>query len=81
MFTSSIQCPPIIEQATVIVSLYGDVPGFSYPAACFSLDPSLAVAVLGILDIFPCMEQRPSVKAPIDISTVRSIASVIDYPK
>jgi hypothetical protein len=41
----------------------------------------LTVTVIGVFDIFPCVEQRPSAKAPIDISTVRSIASVIDYPK
>ena len=80
-FTSSIQCPPIIEQAAIIVSLYGDVHASAYPAACFSLDPSLAVTVLGIFDIFACMEQRLPAKATIDISAVRSIASVIDYPK
>jgi len=41
----------------------------------------LTVTVLGVFDIFACVEQRSSAKAPIDISTVRSIASVIDYPK
>ncbi|MBR0194816.1 MAG: hypothetical protein IJQ32_01025 [Paludibacteraceae bacterium] len=61
--------------------LYGDVTAFANSAACFSLDPSLAVTVLGILDVFTCMEQRPSAEAPIDISAMRSIASVFYYPK
>ena len=49
--------------------------------ACFSLDPPLAVAVLGIFDVFACMEQRPPAEAPIDLSAMRSIASVVYYPK
>ena len=47
------------------------------PLAGLSLEPSLAVAILGIFDILSCVQQRPTVKAPIDVSAMRGTAAII----
>ena len=54
-----------------IVSAAADSP------AGLSLDPSLTAAVLGILDVLSCVQQRPTVKAPIDVSAMRGTAAII----
>ena len=51
------------------------------PPSGFLLDPSLTVAILGILDVPARVQQCPAVKTPIDISAMRSVASVVYYPK
>ena len=47
------------------------------PPSGFLLDPSLTVAILGILDGPARVQQCPAVKTPIDISAMRSIAAII----
>ena len=47
----SIQCPPVVKQAAIKVALYRSAPAITDSPAGFSLDPSLAVVVLGILDV------------------------------
>ena len=59
------------------MSFCRSVPAAADPPAGLSLDPSLTVAVLGIFDVLACVQQRPAVKAPIDISAMRRIAAII----
>ena len=47
----SIQRPPVVKQAAVKVAFYRSAPAITDSPAGFSLDPSLAIAVLGILDV------------------------------
>ncbi len=47
------------------------------PPSGFLLDPSLTVAILGILDVPARVQQCPAVKTPIDISAMRGISAII----
>ena len=61
----------------VVISLRWNIPTAADLPTGFSLDPSLTVAVLGIFDVLACVQQRLAVKAPVDISAMRSIAAII----
>ena len=57
-----------------MVALLRQVLTVSEPPAGFPLDPTLAAAVLWVLDVLARMEQSISIKAIIDVSGVRDIA-------
>ena len=54
IFLLLVQCPPVIENPAITVSLMREVPILTYPFAGSLLAPVLVVAVLWILYVFPC---------------------------
>ena len=61
-----------------MISLSGQVLAITKAPAGFSLDPSLAVAVLRVLDVLTRVEQGVAVKAIVDVPCMGNIASCND---
>ena len=59
------------------VAFRGNIFAVANSTAGFSLDPSLAVAVLRVFDVLSGVQQSFPVKTPIDITAMRSISSVV----
>lgn len=74
----SIQRPPVVKQTPVVVALLRQIWTLPHPFAGIPFDPPLAVTVLGILDVFPRMEQGPTLKVPVNIASVGIVPSTID---
>ena len=73
-----IKCPPVVKKASIGIAFFRQIRTISEFAACFPLDPPLAVAVLGKLDVLPGMEQCITVKTVVDIAGMRDIAPCDD---
>lgn len=69
-----VQRPPVVKEAPIVVSLTRNIHAISKAPAGFSLNPSLAVAVLRILDVLARVEQCFTIEAVVDISCMRNIA-------
>lgn len=63
--------------SAVVISLHRNIPAPAASPAGFSLDPSLAAAVLGILDVLARVQHCPPVKTQIDVSAMRGIAVIV----
>lgn len=66
------------QRADDSISLPWQVLTVAEPSTGFPLDPTLAVAVLWVLDVFARVEQSLSIKAVIDVPGMWDIASSDD---
>ena len=63
----------------MIIRLFGQVFTATYAPACFSFDPSLAITVLRIMDVFTCVQKSRTSKIPVNVTNLRGITTKIDY--
>ena len=76
-----IQRPPIVEHPAVAVSFLGKVWIGSHLFAAHPLQPSLTLAIFGILDVIACAQEGLALKIPVHIAPVRTIACGLDDSK
>ena len=76
-----IQCPPIIEQPTIIVAFSGEIYTVPSAFAGLSFYPALAVAVLGILYVLAGRNRVLTFERPVNISGMRDVAAGHDFIK
>ena len=76
-----IQRPPIVEYPAVAVSFLGKVWIGSHLFAAHPLQPSLTLAIFGILDVIACAQEGLALKIPVHIAPVRTIACGLDDSK
>lgn len=76
-----LQSPPVIEQPSIAVPLSRGVLAISNSATGLTLDPLLAVAVFGVLDILSGGLMNAIDKLPINIPGVRNIMPCDNLPE
>lgn len=75
---SLIQRPPVVEDPTVAVPLFGEIWTGPHLFAAYSLEPVLTLAVLGIPDVLARMQECPASKVPVHIAPVGRITGELD---
>lgn len=73
-----IQRPPIVEDSAVAVSLLREAWISPHFFAAHSLEPALALAVLGVLDVLACVQEGPALKVTVHIAPVGRVAGKLD---
>jgi len=74
----SVQCPPIIKKASVLISLVCKLRIPTRFLRCQPFHPALTVTVFRVLDILAGVKERYAIEAPVHISGMRDIVSA-DY--
>ena len=69
-----IQRPPVVKNLAVAVPLLRKARVSPHLFATHPFEPALTVAVLGVLDVFARVQERPSLKAPVYIAPVGCVA-------
>ena len=72
-----VHIPPIVEEPAIVVPFRRYSPTAAGTTTGFPLDPPLAIAVLGVLDVVTGMPLHLVIKPPIDIPAVRRVSPVI----
>lgn len=75
---SLIQCPPVVEDSAVAIPLFGEIWTGPHFFTAHSLEPALALAVLGVLDVLACVQKGPALKVTVHITTVGRVAGELD---
>lgn len=75
---SLIQRPPVVEHLAIAIPLLREIRIHPHLFDAHPLQPSLTLAVFGILNVIACVQEGFALKIPVHIASVRCIPRKLD---